>query len=72
VKSRATRPKRPPRSGLPLDADQTPLRLPLGSDAVDAVLGHLDAAAADVTAWADLTRRAALNTGTDTVAQDVS
>jgi len=25
-----------------LDAEQTPLRLPLGDDAVDAVLGHLD------------------------------
>lgn len=34
-----------------LESDRTPLRLPLGSDAVDAVLGHLDAVREDVTAW---------------------
>ena len=39
-----------------LDADTTPLRLPLGEDAVDAVLGHLDAIREDVTGWEKLTR----------------
>jgi NAD(P)-dependent dehydrogenase (short-subunit alcohol dehydrogenase family) len=34
-----------------LDAEETPLRLPLGDDAVTAVLGHLDAVRADVAAW---------------------
>ena len=34
-----------------LDAEQTPLRLPLGDDAVDAILGHLDAVRAEVTSW---------------------
>ncbi|HET9104794.1 MAG TPA: oxidoreductase [Solirubrobacteraceae bacterium] len=32
-------------------ADNTPLRLPLGSDAVDAVAGHLDAVRAELDAW---------------------
>ena len=39
-----------------LDADNTPLRLPLGSDAIDAVLGHLDAVRADIAAWENITR----------------
>ncbi|WP_432045764.1 oxidoreductase [Streptomyces asiaticus] len=34
-----------------LNAEPTPLRLPLGSDAVDAVLTHLDAIRSDVTTW---------------------
>lgn len=34
-----------------LDAEDTPLHLPLGGDAVDAVLAHLDAVRSDVTAW---------------------
>ncbi len=34
-----------------LDAEHTPLHLPLGGDAVDAVLGHLDTVRAEVTAW---------------------
>jgi NAD(P)-dependent dehydrogenase (short-subunit alcohol dehydrogenase family) len=34
-----------------LDAEQTPLRLPLGDDAVDAILGHLDAVRAEITTW---------------------
>ncbi|MCQ8187043.1 hypothetical protein [Streptomyces rugosispiralis] len=34
-----------------LDAERTPLRLPLGDDAVDAVLTHLDAIRSDVTTW---------------------
>jgi hypothetical protein len=39
-----------------LDADRTPLRLPLGDDAVDAILGHLDTVRAEVTAWEKLAR----------------
>jgi NAD(P)-dependent dehydrogenase (short-subunit alcohol dehydrogenase family) len=39
-----------------LDAPDTPLRLPLGDDAVDAILGHLDSTRADVTAWEKLAR----------------
>jgi hypothetical protein len=34
-----------------LDAGQTPLRLPLGDDAVDAILGHLDAVRAEIATW---------------------
>ncbi|MEE6258133.1 oxidoreductase [Plantactinospora sonchi] len=39
-----------------LDADRTPLRLPLGDDAVDGILGHLTAVAAEVRAWEPLSR----------------
>ena len=39
-----------------LDAPDTPLRLPLGDDAVDAILGHLDHVRADITAWEQLAR----------------
>nr|WP_280346439.1 SDR family NAD(P)-dependent oxidoreductase [Nocardia neocaledoniensis] len=39
-----------------LAAEKTPLRLPLGNDAVDAVLGHLDAVRTDVLAWESTTR----------------
>jgi NAD(P)-dependent dehydrogenase (short-subunit alcohol dehydrogenase family) len=34
-----------------LEADETPLHLPLGSDGVDAVLGHLEQVGAQVGAW---------------------
>jgi NAD(P)-dependent dehydrogenase (short-subunit alcohol dehydrogenase family) len=34
-----------------LDAEQTPLRLPLGDDAIDAILAHLDSVRAELTAW---------------------
>jgi NAD(P)-dependent dehydrogenase (short-subunit alcohol dehydrogenase family) len=34
-----------------LESGETPLRLPLGDDAVTAVLGHLDAVREDVVAW---------------------
>jgi NAD(P)-dependent dehydrogenase (short-subunit alcohol dehydrogenase family) len=34
-----------------LEAEETPLRLPLGDDGVTAVLGHLDAVRADIAAW---------------------
>ncbi|HEV2634017.1 MAG TPA: oxidoreductase [Actinocrinis sp.] len=39
-----------------LEAENTPLRLPLGSDGVDAVLGHLDAVRADIAAWENVAR----------------
>jgi NAD(P)-dependent dehydrogenase (short-subunit alcohol dehydrogenase family) len=39
-----------------LQADRTPLHLPLGNDAVDAVLAHLDAVREDVAKWEPITR----------------
>ncbi|MGW5455210.1 oxidoreductase [Nocardia sp. NPDC003979] len=39
-----------------LAAEHTPLRLPLGSDSVDAVLGHLDAVRDDVLTWERVSR----------------
>jgi NAD(P)-dependent dehydrogenase (short-subunit alcohol dehydrogenase family) len=44
-----------------LDADPTPLRLPLGDDGVSAVLGHLDQVRDEVVAWEKRSR----NTGFD-------
>ncbi|MEV0363738.1 oxidoreductase [Nocardia fusca] len=42
-----------------LDADRTPLRLPLGADSVDAVLGHLDSVRAEVVEWEKIGRATA-------------
>jgi NAD(P)-dependent dehydrogenase (short-subunit alcohol dehydrogenase family) len=39
-----------------LDAERTPLRLPLGIDAVDALLGGLDSARTEITTWEKLAR----------------
>ncbi len=39
-----------------LDAEETPLRLPLGDDGVDAVAGHLDQVRGEITAWEKLAR----------------
>jgi len=39
-----------------LAAPDTPLRLPLGDDAVDAILSHLDRTAADLRTWEKLAR----------------
>jgi NAD(P)-dependent dehydrogenase (short-subunit alcohol dehydrogenase family) len=39
-----------------LNAERTPLRLPLGSDAFDAVAAHLDAVRGDLTAWESVSR----------------
>ncbi|MFF1300388.1 MULTISPECIES: oxidoreductase [unclassified Streptomyces] len=39
-----------------LQAEHTPLRLPLGDDGVTAILGHLDQVREDVTAWEKTTR----------------
>ncbi|MCX5258367.1 oxidoreductase [Streptomyces canus] len=44
-----------------LDAEETPLRLPLGDDAVTAVLDHLDAVRTDVTTWEKTTRTTAFD-----------
>jgi NAD(P)-dependent dehydrogenase (short-subunit alcohol dehydrogenase family) len=39
-----------------LAADSTPLRLPLGGDSVDAILGHLDAVRDELTRWEKVAR----------------
>jgi NAD(P)-dependent dehydrogenase (short-subunit alcohol dehydrogenase family) len=39
-----------------LEAEQTPLRLPLGNDAADAISAHLDTARAEALAWASVSR----------------
>ncbi|WP_144662410.1 oxidoreductase [Paenarthrobacter nicotinovorans] len=44
-----------------LAADDVPLRLLLGADAVDAVVGHLEAVRTDITAWEQLSRSTDLN-----------
>jgi NAD(P)-dependent dehydrogenase (short-subunit alcohol dehydrogenase family) len=44
-----------------LDADRTPLRLPLGDDGVGAVLGHLDQVREEVLAWEKQTRATAFD-----------
>ncbi|MFJ6849182.1 SDR family NAD(P)-dependent oxidoreductase [Streptomyces sp. NPDC091271] len=41
---------------LALEAGQTPLRLPLGGDAVDALAGHLDSVRAELTEWEKVSR----------------
>ena len=43
-----------------LDAPNAPLRLPLGDDAVDAILSHLDSTRADIRTWEKLARDTAL------------
>jgi hypothetical protein len=39
-----------------VDAPTTPLRLPLGDDAVDGILARLDTVAAEVRAWEKVSR----------------
>jgi NAD(P)-dependent dehydrogenase (short-subunit alcohol dehydrogenase family) len=46
-----------------LSADDPPLRLPLGADAVDAVVGHLDQVRAEIEAWEKVARSTALDEG---------
>ncbi|MFD6274341.1 oxidoreductase [Streptomyces sp. NPDC060209] len=41
---------------LALDAELTPLRLALGGDAMDALVGHLDSVRAELTAWENVSR----------------
>jgi NAD(P)-dependent dehydrogenase (short-subunit alcohol dehydrogenase family) len=43
-----------------LGSDDPPLRLPLGGDAVDGILGHLGSVRADITRWEKLARDTAL------------
>src|SRR6202167_773215 len=43
-----------------LNADDTPLRLPLGDDAVDALLGHVDRVRTEITTWEKLARNTRL------------
>ncbi len=45
-----------------LQAERTPLHLPLGADAVDAVVAHLDAVRDDVVAWESVSRHTDLGT----------
>jgi NAD(P)-dependent dehydrogenase (short-subunit alcohol dehydrogenase family) len=44
-----------------LNAEHTPLRLPLGDDGVDAVLGHLDAVRGEIAAWEKVARDTAFD-----------
>jgi NAD(P)-dependent dehydrogenase (short-subunit alcohol dehydrogenase family) len=44
-----------------LAVDRTPLRLPLGDDAVDAISAHLDSVRADLDTWEDLSRSTAFD-----------
>ncbi|MFI6977118.1 hypothetical protein ACIBSV_00860 [Embleya sp. NPDC050154] len=39
-----------------LAAEVTPLRLPLGADAVDAVVGHLDSVRSEIDTWEKVAR----------------
>jgi hypothetical protein len=39
-----------------VDAPETPLRLPLGDDAVDAISGHLDTVRAELATWEKVAR----------------
>ncbi|WP_055585668.1 oxidoreductase [Streptacidiphilus griseoplanus] len=41
---------------LALDAEKTPLRLVLGSDAVDAIIGHMDSVRAELAEWEKVSR----------------
>ena len=43
-----------------LAADQAPLHLPLGDDAVDAILGHLESLTAELRSWESIARDTAL------------
>jgi NAD(P)-dependent dehydrogenase (short-subunit alcohol dehydrogenase family) len=44
-----------------LDSERTPLRLPLGADAVDAITEHLDRARAEITRWEKISRDTAID-----------
>ncbi|NUW34214.1 SDR family NAD(P)-dependent oxidoreductase [Nonomuraea sp. SMC257] len=39
-----------------LETEDTPLRLPLGDDAVDAIVGHLDSVRAEIATWEKVSR----------------
>jgi NAD(P)-dependent dehydrogenase (short-subunit alcohol dehydrogenase family) len=44
-----------------LNVEDTPLRLPLGADAVDAVVGHLDSVRTEIAAWEKTARSTAFD-----------
>jgi hypothetical protein len=44
-----------------LDAERPPLRLPLGDDAVDGILGHLESVGAEVREWEAVSRATAFD-----------
>jgi NAD(P)-dependent dehydrogenase (short-subunit alcohol dehydrogenase family) len=44
-----------------LEAEHTPLRLPLGDDAVDALVGHLDSVRAEIAVWEKTARSTAFD-----------
>ncbi|MGF7236910.1 MAG: oxidoreductase [Frankia sp.] len=44
-----------------LEAERVPLRLPLGADAVDAIMSHLDGVRAEITAWEKTARDTAID-----------
>jgi hypothetical protein len=44
-----------------LNAERTPLRLPLGEDSVTTILGHLDQVREEVLAWEKQTRATAFD-----------
>jgi NAD(P)-dependent dehydrogenase (short-subunit alcohol dehydrogenase family) len=44
-----------------LNAERTPLRLPLGDDAVDAILGHLDSVRTEISVWEKVARGTAFD-----------
>ena len=44
-----------------LDADQTPLRLPLGDDAVDGIVAHLDGVGTELSTWEKVARDTAFD-----------
>jgi NAD(P)-dependent dehydrogenase (short-subunit alcohol dehydrogenase family) len=48
---------------LALAAERTPLRLPLGGDAVDGIAGHLDGIRTDLVAWEKVSRDTAVDDG---------
>ncbi len=39
-----------------LEAERTPLRLPLGADAIDAIAAHLDAVRSELRTWETVAR----------------
>jgi NAD(P)-dependent dehydrogenase (short-subunit alcohol dehydrogenase family) len=45
-----------------IDAPETPLRLPLGDDAVDAISGHLDGVRAELAGWEKIARDTRVDT----------
>ncbi|MFD9075187.1 oxidoreductase [Streptomyces lasiicapitis] len=53
-----------------LEADITPLRLPLGDDSVDALVAHLDAVRTEIATWEKTARATAFDDATDAHASE--